>query len=120
MTHRRMTSHDKGLWAEFLAALYLRLKGYRILVQRFKTPVGEVDIIARRGKTLVFIEVKQRASLAAALECVTAQMQTRISRAALFFLSSAVCPPHDHCRFDLITVSGLRIRHLDNAWVLPT
>jgi putative endonuclease len=115
-----MTSHDKGLMAEFLAALYLRLKGYRVLVQRFKTPVGEVDIIARKGKTLVFVEVKRRASAQEALECLTPQMRTRISRAALFYLSSSHCPPYDQVRFDLIAVSGFKIRHLDNAWLLPT
>ena len=62
MTRRR--AERGGRRAEALAALWLRLKGWTILARRVRTPVGEVDLIARRGRTIAFVEVKARASAA--------------------------------------------------------
>ena len=53
-------AHRLGLRAEMLAAMLLRLKGYRILAQRLKTPAGEIDMVARRGRSLAIVEVKAR------------------------------------------------------------
>lgn len=61
--NNRKHAERKGRWAESAAALYLRCKGYRILARRARTRVGEVDIVARHGDTLVFVEVKLRATL---------------------------------------------------------
>ena len=63
MSHERQRAVRTGRWAETLCVLVLRLKGYRILLRDFRTPVGEVDIVARRGRTLVVIEVKARATM---------------------------------------------------------
>lgn len=114
-------TYQKGLLAEKLAALFLMAKGYRILARRYKTPVGEIDLIARRGNTIAFIEVKARERLPDALECITPSMKSRIGRAALHFLSSR--PEFSNCvlRFDLIALAPpFHLRHLDNAWQAAT
>lgn len=109
--------YEFGLLAESLAALFLMAKGYRILARRFKTPVGEIDLIARRGCTIAFIEVKARGNLSAALESVTPMMKSRIGRAAQYFLSSNAALSSCVLRFDLIALAPpFYLRHLDNAW----
>lgn len=110
------TTYDKGLWAETLAVLLLRLKGYRILSRRFKTPFGEIDVIARRGKTVAFIEVKQRPDLTQALEAVTPFTQARIRQAATLFLQRNPALAVQDQRFDVIAYCPpFLIRHLDNV-----
>lgn len=106
-----------GRWGEGLACLYLRLKGYRILERNLRTPVGEIDIVARHKKTLCFIEVKSRRTRAEALEALSVFQQKRIVRAAGAFLSynPRYCD-HD-IRFDFIGITSLgRPLHLKNAW----
>lgn len=76
-----------GWGAERAAVLLLRLKGYRILARRFSVRGGEIDIIARRGGTIAFVEVKLRASLDDALIAISAEKRRRISRAARAFVS---------------------------------
>ena len=71
-----------GLRAETLAALVLRLKGWQILERRFNVPGGEVDIIARRGKTVIFVEVKARATADAALAAIDGVKRHRLRLAA--------------------------------------
>ncbi|MCB9990798.1 MAG: YraN family protein [Rhodospirillales bacterium] len=106
-----------GLWAEQVSAWRLRLRGYRILACRYKTPVGEIDLVARKKNTLVFIEVKARKDLSTALQAVTPRMQHRIERAANYFLAKHSELSGLEMRFDLIAVAPrLRWRHLDNAW----
>ena len=58
-SHKQQT-YDRGLWAENVAKIYLTFKGYRILQSRFKSPVGEIDIIAKKKNAIIFIEVKAR------------------------------------------------------------
>ncbi len=106
-----------GVRAEILCLWQLRLKGYRILARRYRTPVGEVDLIARRGGVIAAIEVKARGNLAAAGEAVTARQRGRIARALAHFLAhrpdlAALAP-----RFDVMLVAprGLA-RHLVDAW----
>lgn len=119
MTQRN--SYSYGLLAETLAALFLMAKGYKILARRYKTPVGEVDLIAKRGRIVAFIEVKARGNLAAALECVTPSMKNRIGRAGLYFLSSNPKLAGCDMRFDLIALAPpFYVRHLDNAWLAAT
>ena len=67
---RRRKAERRGRRAELIAAWYLRLKLYRVLARRYRTPVGEIDLIVRRGRTIVFVEVKHRPSEAEALEAV--------------------------------------------------
>src|SRR6201996_5652615 len=88
----RIAAFKLGLSAESRAAMFLIAKAYRILARRWKTPFGEIDIIARRRHTLVFVEVKARASLEDAVEAVTAQSQRRIVNAAELWLAQH---PHD-------------------------
>lgn len=78
---RRRRARAWGLAAETWAALWLRLKGYRILARRARTPAGEIDLVVRRGQVLVAVEVKARASLAGAVEAVTTRQRLRIARA---------------------------------------
>lgn len=112
---RNSTAHARGLMAESVAAWILRLQGYRILARRYKTPVGEVDIIARRGKTTVFVEVKARAAMADALQSISPQSRARITRAAEHFLATG--GGGDSLRFDVIALAPpLSWRHIRNAW----
>src|SRR5690349_11386752 len=60
MREARVRAYRRGLFAETLAALLLRLKGHRIVAQRYRTPLGEIDLVALKGKRLAFIEVKRR------------------------------------------------------------
>lgn len=99
---------------------FLMMKGYRILAWRYKTPVGEVDIIASRGSVVSFVEVKLRPDLDTGLYAVTPRIQKRISRAAGHFLASNPRFSNTDQRFDVVSVAGFRLRHLDNAWDCPT
>jgi len=113
----RKNTYRFGMWAETLAALYLMAKGYKILKRRYKTPVGEIDLIAKRGRTVAFIEVKARRHINAALESVTPTMKSRINRAGLYFLSSNPAIAQCDMRFDLVALAPpFYLRHLDNAW----
>ncbi|MGN6115900.1 MAG: YraN family protein, partial [Nitrobacter sp.] len=78
----RVAAFRTGLSAESRAAAWLIAKGYRILARRFRTPHGEIDIVARRRQLLAFIEVKARASLDEAAYAVTPRQQQRIIDAA--------------------------------------
>ena len=113
----KQDAYKRGLKAEKLAAVFLKIKGYDILAQRFKTPVGEIDLIARKGETLVIAEVKQRGSVEDALESVTPKMRRRIEQAALYYMQRHA--EHGACdlRFYVMAVRWpFFIRHLDNAW----
>ena len=106
-----------GRRAEIISAWLLRLKGYRILAQRFKTPVGEIDLIAKRASIIAFVEVKARPSAAAAMESVSARQRRRIARAALLFLQKRPDLAKLQIRFDVILVTpGKWPDHLVDAW----
>jgi putative endonuclease len=114
---REQGTYQKGMAAEVMAMALLMMKGYRILNWRYKTRVGEIDVIARRRNTLAFIEVKRRSSLSGALESLTPHMRRRITRAARYYIGSYPHMDKLDQRFDLIAVSGFSVRHLDNAWM---
>lgn len=76
-----------GLNAETVAALWLRLKFYRILARRYRIREGEIDIIASRGSTIAFVEVKARPTMDEAVISITAQKRQRMSRAAHHWLA---------------------------------
>lgn len=106
-----------GRFAEFLCAFSLAVRGYRILARRFKTPVGEIDLIARRGTLLVFIEVKARSDLSAAAASITPRQQQRISRAAGAFLKARPGLSGLDMRFDAMLVRPWSWPlHLPGAW----
>ncbi len=95
------------------------MRGFRLLAQRYKTALGEIDLVMRRGKLVVFVEVKARASRAEALHALQPKQCERLSRAAAVFLRDH--PIHNDCamRFDLIGILPWRwpVRVVD-AWRL--
>ncbi len=106
-----------GLSAESRAAFFLIAKGYRIAARRWKTPVGEIDIVARRRRTLVFVEVKARDRVEAAAEAVTDRTKRRIVVAARLWLAQHPGDAERDIRFDVILVSPGRLpRHIANAF----
>jgi len=115
--NRRRKAYRRGHRGEFLAAALLVCKGYRILARRWKTPYGEIDLVARRGKMMVFVEVKARPTEREALEAVTPRQRQRIAQAAGAFLQTL---PDNHvfsCRFDVVAYAPpLRLMHLRDAW----
>ena len=116
---RRRAAEARGRLAEFLATTLLRLHGYRILARRYRTPVGEIDVVARRGGRLAFVEVKARRAGRSAREAVTPHQRRRIARAAESFLGRRPQPGVDAIGFDLIAVGrfGLPVLVRD-AWRL--
>ena len=82
-TKARRKANLKGHFAEYIAAVYLMIKGYRIANLRYKTKSGEIDIIARNRDLAIFIEVKARADLQKGVDAVSYQSQTRIKNASL-------------------------------------
>lgn len=113
----RQVAFRLGLSAESRACAYLIAKGYRIAARRFKTPVGEIDIVARRGRTLVFVEVKARAALDAAAEAVTPRTRRRIVAAAQAWLTAHPDDVMRDMRFDVVLVAPGRLpRHLMAAF----
>ncbi len=118
---RRRTRQDayrRGRWSEALCRALLRLKGYRILARNFRAPVGEIDIVARRGKLLVLVEVKAHANFAEAAEAIGAHQQERIARAAGAFLAAHPAQAGLDLRFDVMLVRPWRLpRHLRGAWL---
>ncbi len=119
MSRARRSNHRSGLRAETLAAWWLRLHGYRILAFRYKTPVGEIDLVAKRFRTLAFVEVKARTNRADAADAIHARNQQRVVRAAQHYLQSHPQPAHCTIRFDALLVAWYRwphhIRHAFDA-----
>jgi putative endonuclease len=114
----RKWAESHGRRAETLASLYLRCKFYRVLGRRVRTPLGEIDLIARAPNgQLCFIEVKARAQHGMAAESLTPRQRDRIARAALLYLSARPALRHKGVRFDAILVAPGRLpRHLRDAW----
>ena len=113
----RKFAEGSGRRGEAVAALFLSLKGYRILARRVKTPVGEIDLIARRFGTTAFVEVKarqHRGEEAVALEAVNT---SRISRAAQYYVSRHPALAQTPLRFDVIFLApGTWPRHVKGAF----
>ncbi|EAQ37060.1 hypothetical protein NB311A_07918 [Nitrobacter sp. Nb-311A] len=117
----RIAAFRTGLSAESRAAACLIAKGYRILARRFRTPHGEIDIVARRRQLLAFVEVKARRSLDDAAYAVTQRQQRRIINAAQAWLMSH--PEHAtfEFRFDAMLIAPRRLpRHLPSAFDAST
>ena len=111
------TGYSRGLLAEKGAKLYLILKGYRILATRYKTRMGEIDLVARRGNTLVFTEVKHRKTQDIAAEAIHAGNQARVRDAAALYLQKHPEYTGLDCRFDAIVMApGRWPRHIENCF----
>lgn len=113
----RRRAEAGGRRAETLCVWWLQLRGWRIVARRARMAVGEIDIVARRGGTIAFIEVKARGDLGAAAASISASQRGRLERAAAAFLArhpelAALAP-----RFDVMLVAGWRLPvHIANAW----
>jgi|TARA_B100002003_G_scaffold247203_1_gene278289 putative endonuclease len=113
----RRRAYRAGRRAETIAAALLRLKGYRILARDYRAGVGELDIVARRGRLLAVIEVKRRRDMASALAAVTHRQQRRIARAAQAFMARHTGLADLDIRFDVIVVLPHRLpKHIKDAW----
>jgi putative endonuclease len=118
-TKRRRGAHLFGLKAESIAALMLRLKGYRILARRFVVSGGEIDLIAKRGGAIAFVEVKARADLEVAAISISATKRRRIARAARVWLARNPWAAALTLRGDAIFVAPGRLpRHTPSAYRL--
>lgn len=114
---RRSAAEKRGRTGETYAALFLRLKGYRILARRVRTPVGEIDLIAEKSGTIVFIEVKARKRADTALEAVSVHAWQRIARAAESWMAKRPQYSQHGWRYDLIGIVPGRLPiHLRDAW----
>jgi putative endonuclease len=117
----RVAAFRTGVSAESRAAAYLMAKGYRILAKRFRTPYGEIDLVARKRNVLVFIEVKARASLDEAAYAVTPRQQGRIIDAAQAWLMTHPEHAEFDLRFDAVLIAPRRLpRHLLAAFDAST
>lgn len=119
MTGRPRSNHASGRLAEGLAVWWLRLRGYRVLARRYRTPVGEIDILARRGGLLVAVEVKKRAAYDIAAAAIAPRQWQRVARALDWVLASdagRTLQGRD-IRFDaILIVPGRLPTHVRDAW----
>lgn len=112
----RHAAEKRGRSAETIACWYLRLRGWRILARRARVRGGEVDVVARRGRTVAFVEVKARATDDAAGLALD-QYRLRRVAAAAEILAQRHARPGDDIRIDaLFIVPGRWPRHLPNIW----
>lgn len=123
MRENKKKAYHFGLKAEKIAVWYLRFKGYRILAERYHIRQGEVDVLAKRGDTLVAVEVKARQNFTACEESITPWKQQKILKAVEYILSGSskiagLANAQDYAvRFDAIwIVPGKWPRHIINAW----
>jgi putative endonuclease len=113
----RRAAFRLGLSAETRAAALLLMKGYRIVARRWRSPVGEIDLVARRGRVLVFVEVKARATLDDAAESVTPRQRRRIVAGAEAWLARHPDDGECNIRFDAVLVVPRRWpRHIPAAF----
>ena len=114
---KRVAAFHSGISAESRAAAMLLVKGYRILARRYRSPAGEIDIVARRRNALVFVEVKTCASYEEAVEAVTEQQRRRIVRAAECWLAQRPQDGEGDVRFDVVIITpGKLPQHIPGAF----
>jgi len=118
-TKRRRGAYLLGLKAESIAALLLQFKGYSILARRYAVSGGEIDLIARRGGSIAFVEVKARGDFDSAADSITAVKRRRISRAARVWLARNPWAVGLTFRGDAVYVAPRRLpRHAPSAYRL--
>lgn len=116
-TLERRRAERRGRFAESLALWRLRLFGWRVVARDWRCPVGEIDLVARRGRVVAFIEVKSRPDAATAAEALSRRQRRRIARAAEAFLSAHSDLAGCEVRFDVMLAAPRRLpRHWPAAW----
>ncbi|GIU66418.1 YraN family protein [Candidatus Phycosocius spiralis] len=116
-TAHRIRAERSGRWAEALAALSLQLKGYAILGRRVQTGLGEIDVIARRGTVLAFIEVKMRQNASDPATLLRSSQMSRIIKSATGWCANRPWTQHFTWRYDLIIVrQWCWPVHMRDAW----
>jgi len=114
---QRRRAWRRGQAAETLCVIWLILRGYRIVGRRLRTPVGEIDIVARRRRTLAIIEVKARADRRRALESISTRQRRRLVRAAQWLIAGRPDLAALDIRFDVMAVAPWRIPiYVIDAW----
>ena len=117
MKERRLRAYRQGVFSESVAALMLRLKGNRVVARRYKTPVGEIDLVALKGKRLAFVEVKRRKSFEEAVEALPSRARRRIVRAAQYWLAAHPLYNGHDMRFDVVLTAPWSWPHyIENAF----
>ena len=113
----RVSAEARGRWAEEQAASHLKQLGFRILARRAKTPMGEIDLVARRRRLLLFVEVKFRDHTDDGLWAIRPQQQRRIAKAAEAWLATQPALTNLDMRFDAIIVNAKgALTHIDDAF----
>ncbi|MDR6788358.1 putative endonuclease [Sphingomonas sp. BE138] len=113
----RRVAEEAGRRGERLAAWWLRLKGWQILDRRVRTPAGEVDLVARRGALVAFVEVKARRTAAELDHAIDQRRLARVAAAAELLMPRYATAGED-IRVDVILLApGTRPRHIENAWI---
>lgn len=113
----RARAERSGRRGETLAAWYLRFKGYRILARRQRTPRGEIDLVAKRGRTVVFVEVKTRKTPAELDLAIDERRLARVAAAAEI-LTPRYAGNGEDIRIDVILTAPRHMpRHIENAWM---
>ncbi len=116
----RLARLRRGHFAELVAALLLMSKGYRILARRHRTPHGEIDLIAARGRRIAFVEVKRRGTLSDAEAALTPYQARRVAMAADFWIARRPRFRDHEIGLDaILVVPGRLPRHLPNALDTP-
>ena len=116
IAHDHRVAERHGRRGETIAAWWLRLHGWRIVDRRVRTMVGEVDLVARRGRTIAFVEVKHRARAADLDHAIDRHRLKRVAAAAAL-LAMRYARARDDIRVDVVLVAPGRLpRHIANAW----
>lgn len=114
---RGAAARRRGARAEWIAVWLLRAKGFRILERDLRSRLGEIDLVARRGRLLIFVEVKARAGLDIAAHAIRARQRARITRAAQAYLAGRPELQALTLRFDAVVLGRRRLpRHIADAW----
>ncbi|MGV1013570.1 MAG: YraN family protein [Methyloceanibacter sp.] len=117
MRTARVRAYRRGLFAETVTAFLLRLKGYAIVARRYKTPVGEIDLVALKGRRLAFIEVKRRKTIEDAAWTLPTRQRRRIVRAAQYWLAGHPDYAGHDIAFDVVLAAPWRWpRYIANAF----
>lgn len=114
----KISSDSKGRCSEFVASIYFRILGYKIISKRYKTKFGEIDLIIERGHNVIFVEVKYRKNQNDAIFAISNYQKSRIRSAAAIFISNFSHTTHKRTdyRFDALLLSNFKILHIKNAF----